>query len=175
MVATTAASPNRYGWMLPRGGGATVLLRLALADSDFAAAEHLMAARGLTNRADVIRFSLAQQVARDAVYGAACRQPAGGAAAEAARRLLDPPPGDGYREAVDLIRLGVGVSQRRARGISGDVPLRQWSMHAGDNHRAAIAEISAAWGLDCLVDAVRLALRAQATVDGFRPPGGVWY
>lgn len=115
-----------------------------LYDIDLACLRHVQSAHGLMSQADALRLSLVRQAARSAAPGANRRY----------RRL-----------AAAVSDAGQKANARRAAG-GGLGRMPRCCQLLRDMDRAALAAIQEAHGLAKRAEAARLALRAQAVVDG---------
>jgi len=155
-------------------GAGAKLIRFALTPVDFKAMAFIRARHGQPTNSAAARFALFQQYLRDKAYGVDATGPRDAEAAERAKaRLVSRPPA-GYVAKARAIREAVTADHRRAAEIGHDGAFRQWAMWVYPEHAMHLKGIEDAWALYVRAEVIRLAIRVQATLDGFAPAGGVW-
>lgn len=158
------------GYDFTAGGGR--LTRLALTDKDFAAIKAIGAAYGHRFLAPAVRLAVRNQDDRDTRVGV----PSKGWIPADVR--VGPPGAALDRRVYEGIVAGVWGSVKAEP--TATVPHREWSCVFFPEHADAAIRVCDRWGMvsdegePFMVRAVRFAVRVEAMLCGFNPPGGTW-
>lgn len=127
---------------------------MCFAPDDFAAMEYLKQAYMFGSLTNSLRFSLREQVMRDIAHGA----------------------GDnGNQKIYSAVRESTtGLLQRVKTYGRDDVRLKQWCCWFSKHDFANLNAIKVHWQFNHFAEALRFALRVQASLEGFVPDGGQW-
>lgn len=161
---------------VPAPQNATRLIRVALTQTDFEALDAVGRKYGHRAASAALRFCVIQQDLRDSAFGSGGVLPRDReAAARAAERLVGGADAEECLSLAAAARLTVGNALQRSQQFGGaDSSNRQWSLWMYGDDLDAASRVAYRWGLNSRVDAIRLAIRVQAGIAGFRPPAGVW-